>query len=67
MDESPVNITPNLIKHYADYLRLELSLSDNSVEAYCHDVNLFLQYLEAEKKSTDINAIKQGDIENFFA
>ena len=43
MDESPVNITPNLIKHYADYLRLELSLSDNSVEAYCHDVNLFLQ------------------------
>lgn len=67
MDESPFNITPNLIKHFADYLRLELSLSDNSVEAYCHDVHLFLQYLEAEKKSTDINAIKQGDIENFFA
>ena len=62
-----VNLTPNLIKHYADYLRLELSLSDNSVEAYCHDVHLFLQYLEAEKKSTDIDAIKQGDIENFFA
>ena len=62
-----VNITPNLIKHYADYLRLELSLSDNSVEAYCHDVHLFLQYLEAENVSTDINAINQETIENFFA
>ena len=62
-----VNITQNLIKHYADYLRLELSLSDNSVEAYCHDVNLFLQYLEAEKVSTDINALTQETIENFFA
>ena len=54
-----INLTPNLIKHFANYLRLELSLSDNSVEAYCHDVHLFLQYLEADKKSTDINAITQ--------
>ena len=67
MEKHPVNISPNLIKHYADYLRLELSLSDNSVEAYSHDVHLFLQYLEAEKVSADIGAIKQGDIENFFA
>ena len=67
MDKTPVNISPNLIKHFADYLRLELSLSDNSVEAYCHDVHLFLQYLEAEKVSTDINAITQETIENFFA
>ena len=61
------NINRNLIKHYADHLRLELSLSDNSVEAYCHDVNLFLEYLESQDKSTEINAIKQDDIENFFA
>ena len=62
-----MNLSPNLIKHFADYLRLELSLSDNSVEAYRHDVYLFLQYLEAEKVSTDINAITQETIENFFA
>ena len=65
------NLSPNLIKHYSDYLRLELSLSDNSVEAYCHDVNLFLQYLDsrdaARHVSTGINDIKQDDIENFFA
>ena len=67
MDKQAVNITPNLIKHYADYLRLELSLSDNSVEAYQHDVNLFLQYLEAEKVSTAIDDITQDTIENFFA
>ena len=67
MDKTPVNISPNLIKHFADYLRLELSLSDNSVEAYCHDVNLFLQYLEAEKASTDIHTITQDTIESFFA
>ena len=66
MDKTPVNISPNLIKHFADYLRLELSLSDNSMEAYCHDVNLFLQYLEAEKISADINTITQKTIDNFF-
>ena len=66
-----VNLSPNLIKHYTDYLRLELSLSNNSVEAYRHDVNLFLQYLECRdgacSVSTGINDIKQNDIENFFA
>ncbi|MBR3709605.1 MAG: site-specific tyrosine recombinase XerD [Bacteroidales bacterium] len=61
------NINKNLIKHYADHLRLELSLSDNSVEAYCHDVNLFLQYLESQNISTEVNDINQDTIENFFA
>ena len=71
MDQQPVNITPNLIKHFADYLRLELSLSENSVEAYCHDVHLFLQYLECRDgacpASTAIDDITQDTIENFFA
>ena len=65
------NLSPNLIKHYADHLRLELSLSDNSVEAYCHDVGLFLQYLECRDGactvSTEINDITQETVENFFA
>lgn len=61
------NLNRNLIKHYTDYLRLELSLSENSVEAYCHDVNLFLQYLESQEQSTDIAEINQDTIENFFA
>ena len=67
MDKTSTHITPNLIKHYADHLRLELSLSDNSVEAYCHDVGLFLQYLQNENHSTGISDIEQSTIENFFA
>ena len=71
MNKPSANINPNLIKHYADHLRLELSLSDNSVEAYCHDINLFLQYLECRDGactvSTEIDDIKQDTIENFFA
>ncbi len=67
MDKQPFNITQNLIKHFANYLRLELSLSDNSVEAYCHDVHLFLQYLESQNLSTETNAIKQDTIVNFFS
>jgi integrase/recombinase XerD len=62
-----MTLNPNLIKHFADYLRLELSLSENSVEAYQHDVYLFLQYLEAQNLSTEINDIQQDTIENFFA
>ena len=62
-----MNLSPNLIKHFADYLRLELSLSENSVEAYKHDVGLFLQYLEAENLSAEINDITQDTIEFFFA
>lgn len=62
-----MNLNRKLIKHYTDYLKLELSLSDNSVEAYQHDVDLFLQYLEAEQLSTEINDINLQTIENFFA
>ena len=62
-----MNLTSSLIKHYADHLRLELSLSDNSVEAYQHDVSLFLQYLEAEKGTTDLDSIDMQTVENFFA
>ena len=62
-----MNISSNLIKHFADYLRLELSLSDNSVEAYCHDVGLFLQYLECQGLPTEVGDIKQDTVENFFA
>jgi integrase/recombinase XerD len=62
-----MDINKNLIKHYADYLRLELSLSDNSVEAYVHDVHLFLQYLESQSLSPEVGHITQDTIENFFA
>ena len=66
-DLCDMDLNRNLVKHFADYLRLELSLSDNSVEAYCHDVGLFLQYLESQNLSTAISDTTQDTIENFFA
>ena len=57
----------NLIKHFSDYLRLEQSLSDNTIEAYCHDIELFRQYLEDSGKSCSITEITHHDIEDFFA
>ena len=57
----------NLIKHFSDYLRLEQSLSDNTIEAYCHDIELFRQHLEDKGKSVSITEITHHDIEDFFA
>ena len=57
----------DLIKHFSDYLRLEQSLSDNTIEAYCHDIELFREFLEDKKKSVSITEIGHHDIEDFFA
>lgn len=37
------------LKHFANYLKLERSLSDNSIEAYVHDVTLLHQFVELQK------------------
>lgn len=57
----------SLIRSFSDYLRLEQSLSDNTIEAYCHDIELFRQYLEDSGKSCSITEITHHDIEDFFA
>ena len=57
----------SLIKHFSDYLRLEQSLSDNTINAYCHDIELFREYLEGSGKSRSITEITHHDIEDFFA
>ena len=57
----------NLIKHFSDYLRLEQSLSDNTINAYCHDIELFREHLEDSGKSLSVTEITHHDIEDFFA
>jgi integrase/recombinase XerD len=45
-------------KGFKGYLQLEKSLSDNSVEAYLHDVDKFTQYLQGQgelKAPTDVD------------
>lgn len=56
-----------LIKRYLVYLRLEQSMSDNSVVAYTHDIELFMQYLESINHSKSLSDIHQEDIESFLA
>ena len=56
-----------LIKHFNDYLSLELSLSNNTINAYCHDIEMFRDFLEDKKHSLSISQITHHDIEDFFA
>lgn len=56
-----------LIKRYLIYLRLEQSMSDNSVTAYSHDIELFMQYLKGINHSMLLKHITQENIESFLA
>ena len=60
-------LNKNLIKHFSDYLRLEQSLSDNTINAYCHDIELFREFCEEKKSSPSITEISHHDIEDFLA
>lgn len=57
----------SLIKNFIIHLRLEQSLSDNSIAAYAHDMELFIQYLQSINHSMLLKDIRQENIENFLA
>jgi len=54
------------IKEFEDFLKIEKSLSINSIEAYIHDVNLLRQYSEMCANNKSAKDITQNDIENFM-
>ncbi len=56
-----------LIKRFLIYLRLEQSLSDNSINAYSHDIELLMQYLDSINHSKLLKDISQENIENFIS
>lgn len=58
---------PRLVNHYIDYLKLERSLSDNSVAAYEHDVLLFYQFLELSGQGLEMKQVTHETVEAFFA
>ena len=62
-----IMLEKSLIKHFIDYLRLEQSMSDNSVVAYAHDIEMFLDFFNGVNKYTSFKDIQQEDIEAFFA
>jgi integrase/recombinase XerD len=56
-----------LIRQFRDYLRIERSLSGNSVEAYEHDIVKFMQYLELTEPSIGPMQVKGKHIQSFLS
>ena len=54
-----------IITKYKQYLRLEKSLSDNTIMAYISDLDKLITYLNNEK--IDITSVTLDDLENFSA
>src|SRR5687768_1094983 len=54
------------IKSYKAYLQLEKSLSDNSVEAYLHDVEKLTQYLQQGNLKKSPADITLKDLQHFL-
>lgn len=54
-----------LRRRYVRYLRLERGYSDNTVEAYTHDIDYLLNYLRNE--NLKVEDVKLDNLENFAA
>jgi len=57
----------NYKKGFESFLKLERSLSSNSVEAYLRDFDKLLQYLEGKKKDLGPEEIITADITDFIS
>ncbi len=53
-------------KGFKTYLQLERALSENTVDAYLHDVRLLFSFLEEEKKAIHIQEITSDDLHAFL-
>lgn len=54
------------IAGFKNYLRLEKSLSGNSVEAYIHDVEKLCQFLDYTNNPATSTELKTADVRNFI-
>lgn len=62
-----MNLWKHHIQNFSAYLKIEKSLSKNSVDAYLHDVHLLTQYLEINQFSEEPTAIELNHLESFLA
>ncbi len=53
------------IKQYRNYLKLERSLADNSIDAYLHDITKLREFFEIKNLSLSPLKVSQGDLINF--
>jgi integrase/recombinase XerD len=54
------------LKGFENYLKLEKSLSANTIEAYRRDIDKLFQYLEIAQKSSSVQEISKSDLQNFL-
>jgi integrase/recombinase XerD len=54
------------VKHFGTFLKLERSLSTNSIEAYLHDVNLLRQFLEMRKEPVSPTGVTIKHLRDFL-
>jgi len=54
------------LKGFSAYLKLERSLSENSISAYLNDVNKLFQYLELAKPDATLKTISLKDLRDFI-
>lgn len=59
-------IWQNYINGFKGYLKLEKSLANNSIEAYCHDIDKFSQYLELSQKNISPEQVTLSDLKEFI-
>lgn len=57
----------NAIKDFKAYLKIEKSLSDNSIEAYIHDVSHLSRFCQSQFKPIPPDKVTMNDIEAFLA
>lgn len=55
------------ISGYKSYLQLEKSLSSNSIDAYLHDVEKLMQFLEFKRRELAPKNVQREDIEEFLS
>ena len=56
----------NLIKGYENYLKIEKSLSSNTVDAYIRDINKMDGFFNSEDSKKKINSINHEDFQNYL-
>ena len=59
-------IWQNYINGFKGYLKLEKSLANNSIEAYCRDIDKFSQYLELSQKKISPEQVTLTDLKEFI-
>lgn len=56
----------DVLKEFESFLRIEKSLSDNSIEAYLHDVTLLNNFADSELKGKLPGSISFDDLKSFI-